>query len=200
MSYRIGVLSVQGDFAEHVVAINDLDEADAAPVKTKKAIATCDALIIPGGESTTIGKLCERFGLDEAISKLHFAGKPIWGTCAGLILLAKDIVDSQQWRLGYMDIEIKRNAFGRQVDSFETDLAIKGIEGGQARAVLIRAPCVTKVEDNVEVLATFRDKIVMVRQDHLLGTTFHPELTEDRRVQQYFLDMVKATENRTGSD
>jgi len=200
VSYRIGVLSVQGDFAEHVAAMNDLEEVDAAPVKTKKAIETCDGLIIPGGESTTIGKLCERFGLDDAISKLHAAGKPIWGTCAGLILLAKDIVDSEQWRLGYMDIQIKRNAFGRQVDSFETDLPIKGIEGGQARAVFIRAPAVTKAQDNVEVLATFRDSIVMVRQDHLLGTTFHPELTEDRRVQQYFLDMVKASASCVGSD
>jgi len=190
--YRIGVLSVQGDFAEHIAAMNDLDEVEACAVKTKAAIESCDGLVIPGGESTTIGKLCDRFGLGEAIGKLHAAPKPIWGTCAGLILLAKEIVGSEQWRLGYMDIEVKRNAFGRQVDSFEADLPVKGVEGGHSRAVFIRAPAVTRVKDNVEVLARFNDLIVMVRQGHLLGTAFHPELTEDRRVQQYFLDMVKA--------
>lgn len=194
MKYRIGVLSVQGDFAEHVAAMNHLDDVEALPVKTRDAIASCHGLIIPGGESTTIGKLCQRFGLDEAIGKLHAAGKPIWGTCAGLILLATDIVDSDQWRLGYMDIEVKRNAFGRQVDSFETDLAVAELAGGATRAVFIRAPYVTTVGDNVTVMATCRDKIVMVRQDHLLGCAFHPELTDDHRVQQYFLDMVKAAE------
>ncbi len=195
MKYRIGVLSVQGDFAEHVAAMNDLDDVEALPVKTAEAIASCHGLIIPGGESTTIGKLCQRFGLDEAIGKLHADGRPIWGTCAGLILLARDIVDSDQWRLGYMDIEVKRNAFGRQVDSFETDLAVAKLAGGATRAVFIRAPYVTTVGDNVTVMATCRDKIVMVRQEHLLGCAFHPELTDDRRVQQYFLDMVKAAES-----
>ena len=194
MTYRIGVLSVQGDFAEHVAAMNDLDDVDAQPVKTAATIASCHALIIPGGESTTIGKLCVRFGLDEAIAKLHAEARPIWGTCAGLILLARGIVDSDQWRLGYMDIEVKRNAFGRQVDSFETDLAVADLAGGATRAVFIRAPYVTAVEDNVTVMATCRDRIVMVRQDHLLGSAFHPELTDDRRVQQYFLDMVKAAQ------
>jgi len=192
VTYRIGVLSVQGDFAEHIAAMNDLEDVQAAGVKTKDAISACDGLIIPGGESTTIGKLCQRFGLDEAIGELHAAGKPIFGTCAGLILMAKHIVDSDQWRLGYLDAEVKRNAFGRQVDSFETDLPILGVEGGQARAVFIRGPYVTRVEPNVEVLATYKDKIVMVRQGHLLGAAFHPELTDDRRVQRYFLEMVKA--------
>jgi len=192
VSYRIGVLSVQGDFAEHIAAMNDLDDVEALCVKTKEHIQACDGLIIPGGESTTIGKLCRRFGLDEAIGNLHRAAKPIWGTCAGLILLAKHIADSDQWRLGYMDVEVKRNAFGRQVDSFETDLPIEGVEGGHARAVFIRAPYVTRAGSNVQVLATIDGKIVMVRQGHLLGTAFHPELTDDRRVQKYFLDMVKA--------
>ncbi len=190
-TYRIGVLAVQGDFAEHIDALNDLNEVEAVPVKTTEQIESCHGLVIPGGESTTIGKLCDRFGLDEAIGVLHEAGKPIWGTCAGLILLAKDIVDSRQWRLGYMDIEVKRNAFGRQVDSFETDLEIAGANGGTARGVFIRAPYVTRAGDGVEVLSTYEDKIVMVRQDHLLGTAFHPELTSDRRVQEYFLQMVK---------
>lgn len=196
MAYQIGVLSVQGDFAEHLAAMNELDEVESVPVKTADNIASCDGLIIPGGESTTIGKLCERFGLDKAIGRLHSTGRPIWGTCAGLILLAKHIVDSDQWRLGYMDVEVERNAFGRQVDSFETDLPVVGVEGGQTRAVFIRAPYVTRADDNVQVLATFGDKMVMVRQDHLLGTAFHPELTDDRRLQRYFLDMVKAAAKR----
>ncbi len=191
MAYHIGVLAVQGDFAEHIAAMNDLDGVEAVPVKTKEQIEACDGLIIPGGESTTIGKLCAKFGLDEAINKLNEAGKPIWGTCAGLILLAKDIVDSDQWRLGYLDAEVKRNAFGRQVDSFETDLPIAEVEGGFARAIFIRGPYVTKVGEGVTVMATYADKIVMVRQGNILGAAFHPELTDDRRVQQYFLDMVK---------
>jgi len=192
VKYRIGVLSVQGDFAEHLAAMNELDDVEAIPVKTGDAIESCHGLIIPGGESTTIGNLCRRFGLDEAIGKLHADLKPIWGTCAGLILLAKDIVDNDQWRLGYMDIAVKRNAFGRQVDSFETDLAVSDLPGGTTRAVFIRAPYVTTVGDGVSVMATCRDRIVMVRQNHLLGCAFHPELTDDRRVQRYFLDMVKA--------
>ncbi|MFO7948688.1 MAG: pyridoxal 5'-phosphate synthase glutaminase subunit PdxT [Armatimonadota bacterium] len=190
-TYHIGVLAVQGDFAEHIDALNEVEQVQAAPVKTAEKIGSCDGLVIPGGESTTIGKLCDRFGLDEAIGALHEAGKPIWGTCAGLILLAKDIVDSRQWRLGYMNIEVKRNAFGRQVDSFEADLEIAGASGGTARGVFIRAPYVTKAGDGVDILSTYNEKIVMVRQGHLLGTAFHPELTTDRRVQQYFVEMVK---------
>ena len=192
MSKRIGVLALQGDFAEHVAAMNEVDGCEAVPVKTAAEIEAADALIIPGGESTTIGKLLDRFGLSEAIRRMHAAGKPIWGTCAGLILLARDIADSDQWRLGLLDVRVRRNAFGRQVDSFETDLPIKGVEGGQARAVFIRAPYVESVGAGVDILATFRDKIVMVREGTLLGSAFHPELTEDRRVQRYFLKMVRA--------
>lgn len=190
---RIGVLSLQGDFREHVRAMAEL-ECDAAPVKTIADVEACDGLIIPGGESTTIGKLCERFGVGEAIRRLHEAGKPIWGTCAGMILLAKEIPGSDQWRLGLMDIEVERNAFGRQVDSFETNLPIEGIDGGPVRAVFIRAPYVTRVWGEAEVLASFQDRIVIVREGSLLATAFHPELTSDRRVQQYFLQMVKGAE------
>lgn len=188
--YEIGVLALQGDFAEHIAALNELQDVRAVPVKTAEQIGDCDGLVIPGGESTTIGKLCERFELDEAIGTLHEAKKPIWGTCAGLILLAKDIVDSKQWRLGYMDIEVERNAFGRQVESFEADLEIAGWDGGSARGVFIRAPYVTRTGDEVNILSKYDDKIVMVRQGHLLGTAFHPELTDDRRVQQYFIEMI----------
>jgi len=122
--------------------------------------------------------------------QLHQRGAPIWGTCAGMILLAKEIEDSDQWRLGLMDIAVRRNAFGRQVDSFATDLAVAGITDGPVQAVFIRAPCVTRVWGEAEALATLEDNIVMARQDKLLATAFHPELTDDRRIQQYFLAMV----------
>ncbi|MCD6362030.1 MAG: pyridoxal 5'-phosphate synthase glutaminase subunit PdxT [Armatimonadetes bacterium] len=191
MSKIVGVLSLQGDFLNHIQTLAQLD-CEPRAVKTPQAVAECDALVIPGGESTTIGKLMERFGVDEPILQLHRAGKPIWGTCAGMILLAKEIVGSDQWRLGLMDITVERNAFGRQVDSFETDFPVKGIEGGDVRAVFIRAPFVRDVDEaaGVEVLATYEDKIVMCRQGNLLASAFHPELTDDRRVQQYFLDMI----------
>jgi len=187
----VGVLAVQGDFREHVETLRELD-CEPRAVKTAEAIAECDALIIPGGESTTIAKLCERFELDVPIRALHERGAPIWGTCAGMILLAREIVGSDQWRLGLMDITVERNAFGRQVDSFETDLEVKGIEGRPVRTVFIRAPYVREVDGaaGVEVMARFQDKIVMCRQGNLLATAFHPELTSDRRTQQYFLDMI----------
>jgi len=191
MSKIVGVLSVQGDFREHLETLGELDCQPRA-VKTAEAIAACDALVIPGGESTTIAKLCQRFELDVPIRALHERGAPIWGTCAGMILLAREIVGSDQWRLGLMDITVARNAFGRQVDSFETDLAVDGIEGGPVRAVFIRAPYVRDADEGagVAVLARFQGKIVMCRQGNLLATAFHPELTDDRRVHQYFLDMA----------
>jgi 5'-phosphate synthase pdxT subunit len=182
---------LQGDFAEHLAALQAVG-AEAVPVKRPEQVAACDALVIPGGESTTIGRLCERFGVGEAIQALHARGAPIWGTCAGLILLAKEIVGSQQWRLGLLDAEVLRNAFGTQVDSFETDLQVRGLPGPPLRAVFIRAPYVTRVWGDVEVLSYFEDKIVAVRQHNLLGTAFHPELTDDRRMQQYFLAMLAA--------
>jgi len=191
MSKVVGVLSLQGDFLNHIQTLRELD-CEPRAVKTVVAIAECDALIIPGGESTTIGKLLAHFEVDVAIREMHEAGKPIWGTCAGMILLAKNIVGSEQWRLGLMDITVERNAFGRQVDSFEADLPVKGIDSGDVRAVFIRAPFVREVDEaaGVEALATFDDKIVMCRQGNLLVSAFHPEMTDDRRVQQYFLDMI----------
>jgi len=187
---RIGVLAIQGDFAEHIAAMNEVEGAEAFPVKKAAEIADLDGLIIPGGESTTIGKLCERFGVDQAIIAAHGRGLAIWGTCAGLIYLATDIADSDQQRLGLLNCRVRRNAFGRQVDSFETDLQVTGLEGGETRAVFIRAPYVETAGAGVEVLSVVRDKIVAVRQGKLLGTAFHPELTDDRRVQRYFLRIV----------
>ena len=191
MTPRIGILALQGDFAEHLQAFSELD-CEVLAVKRPQEVLDCQGLVIPGGESKTIGTLCERFGIGEAIVELHQRGGPIWGTCAGMILLAKEIESSDQWRLGLMNIAVRRNAFGRQVDSFETDLAVMGISGGPVRAVFIRAPCVTRVWGDAVVLATFEDKIVMVRQDNLLTTAFHPELTDDRCIQKYFLDMLSA--------
>ncbi len=187
---KIGVLSLQGDFAEHIVALREAG-ADAAAVKKPEDVLSCAGLVIPGGESTTIGKLCVRFGVGEAIQELARRGAPIWGTCAGMILLAKEIEESDQWRLGLMDIAVRRNAFGRQVDSFEADVPMAGVEGGPVRAVFIRAPHVTRVLDGAEALATLHDKIIAARQGQFLVTAFHPELTDDRRVQEYFIGMVR---------
>ncbi|MGC9320336.1 MAG: pyridoxal 5'-phosphate synthase glutaminase subunit PdxT [Armatimonadota bacterium] len=189
----VGVLAVQGDFREHIETLSEIEGVEARPVKTRQEIAECDALIIPGGESTTIGKLMERFELDEPVREMHEQGKPIWGTCAGMILLAKEIVDSDQWRLGLMDITVERNAFGRQVDSFEADLPVDGIDGGPIRAVFIRAPYVREVREEcgVHVLASFEDKIVLCRQGNLLASAFHPELTDDRRLQELFVSMIE---------
>lgn len=192
---RIGVLSLQGDFREHLRALGGQD-CEAALVKTPAEVAAVDGLVIPGGESTTIGKLCERFGVGDAITGLHSAGKPIWGTCAGMILLAKEIAGSDQWRLGLMDIEVRRNAFGRQVESFETDLVVPVIGETPVRAVFIRAPYVERVWGEAEVLAEFGGKIVMARQGTLLATAFHPELTDDGRVIGYFVGMVREAANK----
>jgi len=186
---KVGVLALQGDFAEHIAALREAG-AQAEPVKRPEDVATCDSLVIPGGESTTIGMLCDRFGVGDAIRGLHERGVPLWGTCAGLILLAKEIARSDQWRLGLLDAEVARNAFGRQVDSFEADFEMEDVDGGPVRAVFIRAPHVTRVWGDTRVLAVFQDRIVAVRQGNLLGTAFHPELTDDRRVQRYFLGMI----------
>ncbi|NLO73316.1 MAG: pyridoxal 5'-phosphate synthase glutaminase subunit PdxT [candidate division WS1 bacterium] len=187
---RIGVLSLQGDFAEHVQAFEELG-VEVSAVKRPEAVLACDALVLPGGESTTIGKLCVRFGVGEAILDLARRGAPIWGTCAGMILLAREIEESDQWRLGLMDITVRRNAFGRQVESFEADLEIAGVPEGPLRTVFIRAPVITRIGPQVEVLASVEDKIVAAREGQYLATAFHPELTTDRRVEQFFLRMLE---------
>lgn len=190
---RIGVLALQGAFIEHEHMIESLG-AEAVEVRLPEQLDTLDALIIPGGESTTIGKLAVTFGLVEPLRKFAQA-KPVWGTCAGMIFLAKDIGRDQPI-LGLMDIQVNRNAFGRQVDSFETDLDIKGLGDEPFHAVFIRAPLVTGVDEKagVEILSRLEDGgIVAVRQHHLLATAFHPELTGDSRMHQLFLDMVHSS-------
>lgn len=158
-------------------------------IRTVEEMADVDGLIIPGGESTTIGKLMVRYGLGEVIIRRAQAGMPVYGTCAGLILLAKEIVGSDQWRLGLMDVTVARNAFGRQIDSFEANIPLPFLGEVPVRGVFIRAPYVTTVGPGTEVLGQYEDKIVAVRQSNLLGTAFHPELTQDTRVHEYFVGL-----------
>lgn len=186
---RIGVLALQGAFEKHIKAIESL-EYEAVPVKTAQEIESIDGLIIPGGESTTIGKLLQRFDLDKVIIDRARKSMPIFGTCTGLILLAKEIISSDQPKLGLMDIVVERNAFGRQIESFETDLNIPILGSQPFRAVFIRAPVIESASEGVEILARFEDKIVFARQKNLLASAFHPELTEDLRIHRLFLDMV----------
>lgn len=187
-SSYIGVLAMQGAFQKHVAALQRCG-VEGREVRTAEEIAGSAGLILPGGESTTIGMLLERFALTDAIRNLAARGAPILGTCAGMILMAKGIVGSDQPRLGFMDIAVRRNAFGRQVDSFETDLEVKGFDR-PVRAVFIRAPYIESVAPQVEVLAEFEGKPVLARQGNFLVAAFHPELTDDPRIHQYFLSLI----------
>lgn len=185
---RIGVLALQGDFEEHINVLKRLG-VDAREVRLPEDLEGLDGLIIPGGESTTIGKLADRFGLLEALRK-SAKSLPMWGTCGGLVFMARD-VGVEQPILGIMDMVVQRNAFGRQVDSFEEDLDVSGIEGGPFHGVFIRAPVIQEVGSDVEVLCRVADgRIVAARQGHLLVTSFHPELTTDDRLHAYFLRMA----------
>ncbi len=186
---KIGVLALQGAVAEHMKGIQS-SGAEAIAIKRTDELNEIDGLIIPGGESTTIGKLMVEYGFIDAIRAFSSAGKPIFGTCAGLIVMANRIVGQDWVHLGLMDITVSRNAFGRQRESFETNLPVKGIDQ-EVRAVFIRAPLITETGPDVEVLATYREQAVAARQGHLLTTSFHPELTDDYRMHAYFLDMVR---------
>jgi 5'-phosphate synthase pdxT subunit len=186
---RVGVLALQGAFREHVAAFRSLG-CESLEVRTPEDVAAIDALVIPGGESTTIGKLLGDYQmLDPLLERLQ-AGLPAYGTCAGAILLALEIVDSDQPRLGLMDMKVRRNAYGRQLDSFETSLEIPCLGSEPFPAVFIRAPLIESVGSGVEVLARYRDGVVLARQGHLLVGTFHPELTGDLRLHRYFLESI----------
>lgn len=187
---RIGVLALQGDFEKHLQTLQRCG-VKAQEVRKVSELEGIDGLILPGGESTTIGRLMNRYSLDKAIRERVREGMPLYGTCAGLILMAKQIEGSDQPRLGVMDIVVERNAFGRQIESFEVDLPFKPLGDPPVRAVFIRAPIVSRVQPGVEVLAEFEGKMVAVQQAHLLATAFHPELTEDTRVHEYFVEIVK---------
>lgn len=196
---RIGVLALQGDFAEHLVMLRR-HGVEAVEVRTLEQVDACDGLIIPGGESTTIARLLIAFGMLEPLRERIRAGLPTWGTCAGAILLADDVPSLDREPLGLMDMTVERNAFGRQVDSFEADLEIEGLHpsgdvtGTDAplRAVFIRAPVITRVGPDVRVIASLPDgRIVAARQGHLLATSFHPELTADDRMHQLFVSLCR---------
>ena len=182
----VGVLALQGAFREHVAAVASLG-ATAREVRQLKDIEGIDALIIPGGESTTIGKLLNEWNMLEPLRQRILDGMPVYGSCAGLILLCRDIENSDQPRLGVLDATVRRNAFGRQVDSFETRLSIAEIGADPIPAVFIRAPVIIGVGAKVKVLAEVDGQAVAVRQDNILATSFHPELTPDTRMHSYFL-------------
>jgi 5'-phosphate synthase pdxT subunit len=193
---KIGVLALQGDVAEHIQSLSDCG-VDALAVKTKNEISAISALVIPGGESTTIAKLARSFDLFDLIKDRIKSGMPTYGSCAGMILLSNTVEDAiaGQESFGGIDMVVRRNAFGRQVDSFETDLKFKGITDPAVRAVFIRAPWVESVAAGVEILAEISDKDgvkhpVAVRQGHLLATSFHPELTGDNRVHRFFVENI----------
>lgn len=185
---RIGVLALQGDVREHMQILTTLG-VDAVTVKHFEQLESIDGLIIPGGESTTIGKMASRFGLLEPIRRVVREGMPVYGTCAGMILLASSVTEGDQHLIGSLDVVVKRNAFGRQNESFEHDLDVVGLDE-PFHAVFIRAPWIEKVGSDVEVLASIEDHPVMVRQGNILATSFHPELTRDGRVHQMFLQMI----------
>ncbi|MEC0259366.1 Glutamine amidotransferase subunit PdxT [Paenibacillus sp. GM2FR] len=187
---KVGVLALQGAVAEHIRSIT-LAGAEGVPIKKVEQLDSIDGLIIPGGESTTIGKLMRKYDFMDAIRQFSAQGKPIFGTCAGLIVLAERIQGDEEAHLKLMDITVARNAFGRQRESFETDLPVKGIEE-TVRAVFIRAPLILEVGAGVEVLSTYKDEIVTARQGHLLAASYHPELTDDYRLHQYFVEMVRS--------
>jgi 5'-phosphate synthase pdxT subunit len=184
---NVGVLGLQGAVREHVRALGRLG-VEARVVKTMAAVETLDGLILPGGESTTMSLLAQG-GLLEALRRMSAAGLPMFGTCAGMILLASEIAGRKEPILGAMDITVARNASGRQVDSFETLLEVEGI-GSDVPAVFIRAPYVTRVGPSVEVLARHQGVAVMARQGKILVASFHPELTEDLRIHRLFVDMI----------
>jgi 5'-phosphate synthase pdxT subunit len=194
---RVGVLALQGDVREHLAVLRSLG-ADALPVRTPDDLAAVDGLVIPGGESTVIDKLSRTFGLSEPIKRAIAAGMPTYGTCAGLIMLAERVEDAGpgQQSFGGLDVTVRRNAFGTQGDSFETDIAVPVLGEPSVHAVFIRAPVVTAVDHGVTVLASLEDgRVVAVRQGHLLGTSFHPEVTSERRFHQYFLEMVRTAKS-----
>jgi 5'-phosphate synthase pdxT subunit len=188
---KIGVLASQGAFAEHINILRKL-EADARPVRLPQQLAELDGLVIPGGESTSISKLIREYNLLEEIRRLVQNGLPVFGTCAGMILLGKpDRPDDKLAALELMDMTVKRNAFGRQVDSFETELNVPALGEPPFPAVFIRAPAIEQINGRVEILARLADgTAVAARQDNMLSCAFHPELTDDPRFHRYFLDIT----------
>ena len=188
---RVGVLAIQGDFLEHRQVLERIG-VDAPEIRLPHQLDDVDGLIIPGGESTTIVQLIDIYGFRKTLKAKSKAGMPIWGTCAGMIVIASSLSDRRPEPLGLMNIRVSRNAFGRQFDSFEQDLTVEELEGPPFHGVFIRAPVVKKVGDGVKVVASLDDgRPVAVRQDRLFATAFHPELTDDCRIHEMFVRIVE---------
>ena len=185
---KIGVLALQGDFKEHIEMLKKC-RVNAVEVRLPEDLKDVDGLIIPGGESTAIGKLMQEHDLDKEILKKCKQGMAIYGTCAGAILLSKNIMGSRQPRLGLLDISVKRNDYGRQIDSFEAELNIDKI--GKVKGVFIRAPVIEKVRDGIRILSKLNNNPVLIQKGNILASTFHPELTGDKRVHEYFIKSIK---------
>ncbi len=189
---KIGILATQGAFIEHITILNKLD-IEAVPIRLPGELKGLDGLIIPGGESTTIGRLMTAYNLIEKVGEIAREGLPLFGTCAGMILMAKRISGNSMPSLGLMDISVRRNAFGRQIDSFETELVIPALGEKPFPAVFIRAPIIEKCNNGVDIMARLNDEtIVAAREGNLIAAAFHPELTGDFRFHEYFLDIVNS--------
>ncbi|MBI4200558.1 MAG: pyridoxal 5'-phosphate synthase glutaminase subunit PdxT [Chloroflexi bacterium] len=189
---KVGVLALQGDFAEHLQALGKL-KVETREVRLPRDLEGLGGLIIPGGESTSMARLMDIYELRGPLKERVREGMAVWGTCAGMILLARRLVEDRPEPLGLMDIEVRRNAFGRQVDSFEADLVIPALGDKPFHAVFIRAPVITQVGPQAQIMAALKDgRAVAARQGRMLGTAFHPELTEDLRFHRHFLKMVRS--------
>ncbi|MCY7619736.1 MULTISPECIES: pyridoxal 5'-phosphate synthase glutaminase subunit PdxT [Bacillus] len=186
----IGVLGLQGAVREHIQSIEACD-AEGKIIKRAEELASVDGLIIPGGESTTMRRLMDTYQFIEPIKAFAAEGKPIFGTCAGLIMLAKHIEDREDAHLGLLNVSVARNSFGRQVDSFEADIEVKGLDA-PFTGVFIRAPHIISADVSVEIMAEYDGRIVMAKENNILGCSFHPELTDDHRLTQLFVEMVKS--------
>ena len=186
---RVGVLAFQGDVREHLAALAAVG-ADPVEVRSLADLDSVDGLVVPGGESTVIGKLAARYGLLAPLRARVADGLPVLGTCAGMIFLAREVEGPSQDLLGVLDVRVRRNAFGRQVASFEAEVDVKGVDGGPVSGAFIRAPWVAEAAPEVEVLAEVDGKVVAVRQGNLLATAFHPELTGEVRLHRWLVDLV----------
>ena len=196
---EVGVLAVQGDFAEHISVLRKLG-VDVREVRLPEHLDSLNGLIIPGGESTTLSRLMTLYNLREPLQKMAADGRAVWGTCAGMIMLSQEITENDPIPLGIMDIGVQRNAFGRQVDSFEQQLSINGLFGDRFHAIFIRAPVIIRIGKDVEVLAALDDnRPVAVKQGNLMATSFHPELTNDYRFHSYFLELADRKSLGNGS-
>ncbi|WP_413304886.1 pyridoxal 5'-phosphate synthase glutaminase subunit PdxT [Bacillus sp. 1P10SD] len=191
---KIGVLALQGAVREHIRSLEACD-VEAVAVKRKEELQDLDGLILPGGESTAMRRLIDKYDFMDALKEFARSGKPMFGTCAGLILLAKQLVGYNEPHIGVMDIQVERNSFGRQVDSFEANLAIKDV-AESFPAVFIRAPHIVEAGEDVEILCKHNDRIVAARDRQFLGCSFHPELTDDHRITAYFVEMVKEAKQK----